>query len=109
MGGTAGKIMGGTAGKIRGYDIHTDSSRRVIDVAVGVLVGLRGCSHRAAFDELVLVVNRTGIGIGSIAGALVDLAVGESGRSSAHLEAFNAWGELVGRARDAHLTPLSPA
>ncbi|MEV3904983.1 MULTISPECIES: ANTAR domain-containing protein [unclassified Mycobacterium] len=89
-----------------GYDIHTDSSRRVIDVAVGVLVGLRGCSHRTAFDELVSVVNRTGIGIGSIAGALVDLSAGESGQSSAHLEAFNAWGQLVSNAR---LTPLSTA
>ena len=89
-----------------GYDIHTDSSRRVIDVAVGVLIGLRGCTDRAAFEELVSVVKRTGIGIGSIAGALVDLSIGESGPSSAHLEAFNAWGQLVANAR---LAPLSTA
>jgi hypothetical protein len=74
-----------------------DTSRRVIDVAVGILVGLRGCSQHEAFDELVRVVNQTGVGIGRLASGLVALASGAS--SAGHAEAFTAWGELVGRGR----------
>jgi hypothetical protein len=74
-----------------------DTSRRVIDVAIGILVGLRGYSQREAFDELVRVVNQTGVGIGSLASGLVALASGAS--SAGHAEAFIAWGELIGRGR----------
>jgi ANTAR domain len=75
-----------------------DTSRKVIDLAIGILVGLRGCSPDDAFAELVRVVHRTGIGVASLAGALVALASGNSESSAEHIEAFNAWGELVGRA-----------
>jgi hypothetical protein len=78
-----------------------ESSRRVIDVAVGILVGLRGYSDREAFEEIVRVVNQTGIGIGSLAAGLVALASGSS--SAGHAEAFTAWGELLRRGR---LIPL---
>lgn len=76
-----------------------DTSRIKIDVAIGVLVALRGCAPDQAFAEMVRVVHRTGIGIGSIARALVDLAGGSSGTSAEYAEAFNAWGELLARAR----------
>ena len=56
------------------YRAREDTSRQVIDVAIGILVGLRGCSERQAFDELVRVVHQTGIGIGSLAAGLVALA-----------------------------------
>lgn len=78
-----------------------DTSRTKIDVAVGILVGLRGCAPEEAFAELVKVVHRTGIGIGSIARALVDLAGGRSGTSANYAEAFNAWGELLAQAHRA--------
>ena len=80
------------------------SSRRIVDTvscriafvgAVGVLVGLRGCSEAEAFDELVWVVHQTGIG--STAAGLVALARGTA--SADHAEAFNAWGELIRRGR----------
>lgn len=74
-----------------------DSSRKVIDVATGILVGLRCYSPRDAFDELVSVMNQTGVGIGSLAAGLVALAGG--GSSAGHTEAFTAWGDLVGRGR----------
>jgi hypothetical protein len=74
---------------------HT--SRRAIDVAIGILVGLRGCSQREAFEELVRIVNQTGVGIGSVASGLAALATGAS--SAGHAEAFDAWGDLVGRGR----------
>ncbi|KMO83956.1 MAG: ANTAR domain-containing protein [Mycolicibacterium rufum] len=71
-----------------------DTSRQVIDIAVGILIGLRGCSRREAFDELVRVVHQTGVGLGSLAAGLVAVATGSS--SADHAEAFAAWGELLG-------------
>jgi hypothetical protein len=76
-----------------------------VDVAVGILVGLRGYTERDAFDELVGVVNRTGIGIFSVAASLTAIAAGSS--SAADGEAFNAWGELIRRARVAPLAAAS--
>jgi AmiR/NasT family two-component response regulator len=71
------------------------TSRKAIDVAVGILVGLRGYSEREAFDELARVVRETGIGLSSTATALVALATGSS--TPDHAEAFTAWGALLGR------------
>jgi len=73
-----------------------NGSRRVIDIATGILIGLKGCTAQEAFDELVTVVKETGIGIGTISSGLVALADGSA--SSAHAEAFAAWGHLVGTA-----------
>jgi hypothetical protein len=70
-----------------------DTSRKVIDTAIGVLVGLRGCSPAEAFTELVQVTRQTGIGIGSLARGLVAVASGTS--SADNVEAFNVWGELI--------------
>jgi hypothetical protein len=75
------------------YRVGDDTSRRVIDVATGILVGLRGCSDQEAFDELVRVVHETGIGIGRLASGLVALASGSA--TAEHAEAFAVWGELV--------------
>jgi len=73
------------------------TSRRVIDIAIGILVGLRGCTERQAFDELVAVVKQTGLGIGRVAGGLVALAGGSASADDA--EAFTVWGELIRGAR----------
>jgi hypothetical protein len=81
-----------------------DTSRKVIDIAVGILVGLRGCSPEAAFAELARVVCQTGIGIGSIAAGLVALASGSS--SPEHAEAFAVWGELIRHGRTAALAAM---
>jgi hypothetical protein len=80
--------------------VGDDTSRRVIDVATGILVGLRGCSDHEAFDELVRVVHQTGIGIGRLAAGLVALASGTA--TAEHAEAFAVWGELLRRGRLAH-------
>jgi hypothetical protein len=79
------------------YRVEFEPSRRVIDVATGILVALRGCTDKEAFDELVRVVNQTGIGIGRLAAGLVAVASGTS--SAEHAEAFAVWGELVRRGR----------
>ena len=77
------------------YRAGDESSRRVIDVAIGILIGLRGCSDIEAFDELVRVVHQTGVGIGRLAAGLVALASGSS--SAEHAEAYAVWGELLRR------------
>ncbi|MGE2731655.1 ANTAR domain-containing protein [Mycolicibacterium vaccae] len=71
------------------------SSRQLIDVAVGILVGLRGCSRRAAFDELVAVVHQTGAGLGTVASGLVAVASGSA--SAEDVDAYSIWGELIQR------------
>ncbi|BCI54112.1 hypothetical protein NIIDNTM18_33900 [Mycolicibacterium litorale] len=78
------------------------TSRRVIDIAIGILVGLRGCTERQAFDELVAVVKQTGLGLGRVATGLVALAAGSA--SAEHAEAYTAWGELI---RDARRVPTA--
>jgi len=83
------------------YRVADDTSRRVIDVATGLLVGLRGCTDHDAFEELVRVMHQTGVGIGRLAAGLVALASGSS--TAEHAEAFTAWGELIRRARQGSL------
>lgn len=87
---------------------HTHAaSRRDLDVAVGILVGLRGCSPSEAFDELVNVAHRTGLGIFDVSSSLAAVAAGVPGASvAADSEAFSAWGELIRHARSA-LAPAS--
>lgn len=51
-------------------------SRRTIDHAVGVLIGLRGCTQEAAFDELVAAVRRSNRSLSEVASALVTAAGG---------------------------------
>lgn len=84
---------------------HDDTSRQVIDIAVGILIGLRGCARAEAFDELVRVVHQTGIGLGAIASGLVAVASGSS--SADHAEAFSAWGELIRSSRIGTLATAS--
>ena len=71
------------------------TSRREIDLAIGILVGLRGCSERDAFAELVAVVQHTGIGLGSIARALVAIASSSDESVPHQTEAFDAWADLL--------------
>jgi hypothetical protein len=74
---------------------NRDTSRRVIDLATGVLVALRGCSEREAFEELAAAVQRTGVGIGSLAAALVALAGGRPGPVPNTSQALDVWGDLL--------------
>lgn len=75
-------------------DKPDSTSRRVIDHAIGVLIGLRGCSPEQAFAELIEVMNRTGLGIGAISTELVTLAC--EAESTTHAHDLNAWEDLIG-------------
>jgi ANTAR domain len=71
------------------------ASRRVIDLAIGILMGLRGCSEREAFDDLVNAVHETSIGPAGLAGALVDLVGGARGDVPHRSEAMHVWGHVL--------------
>nr|WP_101950293.1 ANTAR domain-containing protein [Mycobacterium sp. 3519A] len=70
-------------------------SRRAIDMAIGVLMGLRHCTERQAFDEIACAVNQTGMSLGQVCRELVELASGlrESATSDSPIIAI--WGELI--------------
>ncbi|WP_349816915.1 ANTAR domain-containing protein [Mycobacterium antarcticum] len=81
------------------------ASRRPIDVAVGVLVGLRQCTEGEAFAEIAHSVHATGIGLGSLARALVALASGTAEPFPHHAAAQELWGDLVARRRQLTAAP----
>lgn len=64
------------------YRCHTGEypTRRDIDVAIGILVGLTRCSPERAFDRLAAAVHRTGIGLGTMSAALIAVAGRDSRR-----------------------------
>ena len=78
------------------------ASRRELDMAIGVLIGLRQCSERQAFSEIVAAVGETGVGLGTICRGLVKLASGTKGPFDHSPEVIQVWGELIGGRRDVH-------
>jgi len=78
-------------------EIYRDtSSRVVIDVAIGVLIGLRHCSERQAFNELATAVRETGVGLGSISRVLVARASGAAEAVDPRLDSVvGRWDELL--------------
>jgi hypothetical protein len=73
-------------------------SRTTIDVAIGVLVGLRGCAPQEAFEDLATAVHDTGIGLGALASALVELARGTTEPFPHRDVVTSRWGTLVSAA-----------
>lgn len=77
-------------------EIYRDTtSRVVIDVAIGVLVGLRRCSERQAFNEIAAVVRETGVGLGNVCRELVALASDRTDSFDHSPEVVSRWGELL--------------
>jgi ANTAR domain len=83
--------------------------RRILDTAVGILVGLRRCGIDAAFQELITAAQRHEIPVFAIASALVARASGQGERPAydpaADLAADREWGHLLGQAQQAHVAP----
>ena len=52
--------------------------RRILDLAEGVLMGLRRYSSSDAFEDLVRVASRHGLSVSVVAAALVALAAGDT-------------------------------
>ena len=62
---------------VRGGEVM--AARRIIDMAIGALMELRGCSEPEAVRELVLAGRETGLNTERIARALVNVLAQESG------------------------------
>lgn len=77
--------------------VHDDaaSSRRGIDVAVGIIMALQRCSQREAFEELAAAVRETGVSLGALSGALADLVAGAPTPNARVSEAVDRWGQWL--------------
>jgi len=73
--------------------------RRSLDLAQGILIGLRRCTTEAAFDELVTVAHKHGLLVSAVASALVTLATKTADEPDSDRDALAvarlAWGDLV--------------
>lgn len=70
--------------------------RRVLDLAEGILIGLRRYSPEAAFGELLAVAHRNDITVSAAAATLVGLATGFTDAADFHPEiAQQEWGSLL--------------
>ena len=72
--------------------------RTALDTAIGVLVGRRHCSPRAAFNELAQAAGRTGIGVNALSSALVALASGAPGGFEYRAQVEELWADALGLA-----------
>jgi ANTAR domain-containing protein len=71
------------------------SSRREIDMAIGILMGLRHCCERQAFDAIATAVRETGMSLGSLCRGLVEMAGGASASADIDPRVRAVWRDLV--------------
>lgn len=90
----------GTSADRRGFDAGVRrladdlESRREIEVAIGVLMGLRGCPQNEAVSEFTTAVEETGLTAGELGRALLDLASGTD-TSPHRAEVQHRWRHLL--------------
>ncbi|WP_374023283.1 ANTAR domain-containing protein [Mycobacterium sp. HNNTM2301] len=65
-------------------------SRREIDRAIGVLMGVRRCSAEDALELLVAATRASGVGLGGVSRTLLSIVTGDVETSAAH-EAVAHW------------------
>jgi ANTAR domain len=77
--------------------IARPEGRRMLDLAEGILIGLRRYSADAAFAELISVARRHAVSVSAIAAAVVAMAIGDETTPS-HPDALKAaqlaWSDL---------------
>jgi hypothetical protein len=69
-------------------------SRRDIEIAIGVLMGLRGCPHNEAVSEFARAVQEMGLSPGELGRALADMAGGND-NSPHQAEVQHRWRHLL--------------
>ncbi len=79
-----------------------EPSRHDIDLAIGILIGLRQCNERQAFREIATVVSETGLSLGTICRGLVRLASGTTDAFDHREDVIRVWGELTRRRLGEH-------
>jgi hypothetical protein len=69
-------------------------SRREIDMAIGVLMAIRRCSQQEALEALADATRTSGVGLGGVSRALLDVISGDpapwAGEAIAHWNALLA-------------------
>ena len=73
---------------------HGLGSRKQIEVAVEILMGLRGYSSDEAVKDFVDAVHETGVSPGDLGRTLIDVARGQE-LPSHRAEALQRWGHLL--------------
>jgi hypothetical protein len=77
----------------------TLQARRSLDLAQGILIGLRRCTTEAAFDELVTVAHKHSVSVSAVASALVTMATETADETDSDRDALAvahvAWGDLI--------------
>jgi hypothetical protein len=81
-------------------------SRTEIDVAIGILVALRRCPRRQAFEELAAAVRESGVGLSTTCRGLVALASGATDDFPSRSEVVERWGDLFAHRSDDLATEL---
>ena len=62
---------------IHGYRPAEHRSRREIDMAIGVLMGLRRCTAEDALEVLADATRASGVGLGAVSGTLLTVISGD--------------------------------
>jgi hypothetical protein len=74
-------------------------SRREIDMAIGVLMGMRRCPAPEALDALVTATRATGVGLGGVSRTLLTVISGGIGTSTVD-KAVAHWDSVLDLAGD---------
>lgn len=69
-------------------------SRREIDMALGVVMGIRRCSAKEALEVLAGGTRASGVGLGGVSRALLSVVSGDPGPAVG--EAVTHWNALLG-------------
>jgi ANTAR domain-containing protein len=77
-----------------GYRPAEHQSRREIDMAIGVLMGIRRCSPQEALEALAGATRASGVGLGGVSRTLLDVVSGDP--QLAADEALAHWNSLLG-------------
>jgi hypothetical protein len=70
-------------------------SRREIDQAIGVLIGIRQCSARQALEELAGATRVSGIGLGGVSLALLCVVGGDGNAGRPDAGAVEYWKSVL--------------
>jgi hypothetical protein len=82
--------------------IESLHGRRDLDIAEGILIGLRRCDPNAAYRELLDAADRQRVGLMALSSALVELASNQAPspihlEGPAHSAAYCEWRDLLER------------
>jgi hypothetical protein len=81
--------------QVDSYQPGDHRSRREIDLAMGVLMGIRRCSAQEALQALVDATRASGLGLGRVSHTLLTVVSGDAAPAAAD-EALAHWQTVLG-------------